>query len=369
MRIDGIVLRFVSPPMAAPFANRWQRMERWTKLLVEIRAEGLSGWGECTAMEAPFYHYETIETAWTIIERHLAPMLVGTDVDGPADMLDRFRDISGHVETIAALEVALHDLIARRDRLPLAVAIGGSLRPVKASATIGVTGDAGELVAAARRAMEAGYHRVKVKIKPGWDTVPLAALKADLPEMPVLADANGAYGPEALDHLSTFDRFGLMLLEQPLAAHNWKAYASLQARLDTTICLDESIHTMEDVDELLDRRAARAVNLKVGRVGGLTAARAMHDRLMAAGIGCFTGAKFETGVGRWTNIALATLPGMTYASDVAESARYFRPDITATEVELVAPGMVAPLDAPGIGTVPEAERLSRYTTRVLRIGD
>jgi hypothetical protein len=231
----------------------------------------------------------------------------------------------------------------------LAVRIGGAIRPVKASATIGVTGSVADLLAAARRAEDGGYHRIKVKIKPGWDVEPLSALRTELPHMPVLADANGAYGPEDLDHLAGFDRFGLMLLEQPMAAHNWKAYAALQSRLDTTVCLDESIHTMEDVDDLLERRAARAVNIKVGRVGGLIRARAIHDRLAAEGIGCFTGAKFETGIGRWTNIALATLPGMTYPSDVAESARYFAPDITTLPVELTGRGLVAPLDAPGLG--------------------
>ncbi|MAM72372.1 o-succinylbenzoate synthase [uncultured Tistrella sp.] len=369
MRIDEIVLRFVTPKMVAPFANRWQRMERWTKLIVEIRSDGLSGWGECTAMESPFYHYETIETAWHIIERHLAPMLVGHEIEGPEDMLDRFRDVAGHVETVAALEVALHDLLARGDGVPLAVRIGGDVRPVKASATIGVTGSVADLLAAARRAEDGGYHRIKVKIKPGWDVEPLSALRTELPHMPVLADANGAYGPEDLDHLAGFDRFGLMLLEQPMAAHNWKAYAALQSRLDTTVCLDESIHTMEDVDDLLERRAARAVNIKVGRVGGLIRARAIHDRLAAEGIGCFTGAKFETGIGRWTNIALATLPGMTYPSDVAESARYFAPDITTLPVALTGRGLVAPLDAPGLGTEPDPVQLARVTTRILRIGD
>lgn len=367
MRIDEIVLRFVSPPMAAPFENRWQRLERWTKLIVELRAGDQRGWGECTAMESPFYHYETIETAWTVIERHLAPMLVGREIDAPTDLLEIFANVNGHLETIAALEVAAWDLFARAEGKPLAEMLGGKRAPVKASATVGVTDNVAELVEQVAAAAEAGYHRVKVKIKPGWDKVPLAALSANLPDMPVLADANGAYGPDAIDHLASLDRFGLMLLEQPMKAHNWKAYADLQARMETPVCLDESVHTMEDVETLIEMKAARAVNLKVGRVGGLARARAMHDRLRDAGIGTFTGAKFETGIGRWTNIAFATLDNMVYPSDVAESARYFREEITAEPVRLTGPGLVEPANVPGFGPAPAADALNRFTVRIARL--
>ncbi|HVB41350.1 MAG TPA: o-succinylbenzoate synthase [Streptosporangiaceae bacterium] len=342
MRIDRVILRMVTAKLSTPFENRWQRFETWTKVVVQADSGSASGFGECTAMETPYYNYETIETAWHILERYLAPLaLAGED----------WAVVNGHEEAKGALECALADLRARVAGQPLCVRIGGALRPVRAAATVGIEHSAHALLGAVRTASAAGYGRVRIKIRPGWDIEPVRLVREAFPAVPLIADANAAYGAADLDHLSKLDDLGLLALEQPFGQFMIETSAALQARMTTAICLDESVKSAADTARALRARACRIVNIKVGRVGGLAEAVRIHDLCAEHGITNFVGAKYELGLGRWTNLALATLPNMTLPSDVGPSHRYYVDDGADPTLEFTRPGWVSPLPAPGIGAV------------------
>lgn len=365
MKIDSIVLRFVKIPLRTPFSNRWQYFEEWTKLIVEVRSEGHSGYGECTAMETPYYRYETIETCWLVIEKYLGPMLLGKAFTHPREVGTFFSHTRGNHEARAALECACWDLYGRLHQTPLYQLVGGQRRSVKSGATIGVRDSEDKLIQDVEEAVKAGYHRVKVKIKPGWDTRPLEAIKSTFPNLAVLADANGSYSQLDSGHLESFDRFKLMCLEQPFPPRALYETAKLQSRMETPIGLDEGVESLDEIEQIIQLKAAQIVNLKIGRVGGISEAIKIHDTCKEAGIPIFIGAKYEMGIGRWTNIALATLDNVLYPSDVGASDRYFQQEIVNDVVKLVSPGSVQPLDQPGFGSTICWDKLNHYTLKQL----
>lgn len=368
MRVTSISLRLVKLPLVKPFSNRWERFESWTKLIVQVTNEdGLSGWGECTAMETPYYNSETIDTAWLLIEKFLSPRLLGKELAAPTDVATSFSDICGNEEARGALEVACWDLFARSRNVPLFQLIGGQAREVESGATIGVEDDAAKLLAAVQVAVDAGYSRIKLKVKPGWDLEPLSVIRRAHAKLKIVADANGSYSPADLDKLLALDRFELLFLEQPFGIHHWPSFARLQARMGTPLCLDESIKCVADVEQLLELKAARAVNIKLGRVGGMAESLRIYRRCRDEGLGIFIGAKYESGIGRWTNIALATLPNVAFPSDVAASDRYFRTDTVIDPVRLVAPGRVAPLSGAGFGSNVDFAEMDKQTTCLKRL--
>jgi O-succinylbenzoate synthase len=367
VKIESLVLHVVQLPLRDVFENRWQRLATWTKLLVEVQADAGVAFGECTAMETPYYCPETIETVEHVITRHLAELLLGFEFAHPNEIAPRLAIVSGHHEAKGVLESACWELYARGRGEPLHRVLGGSTRLVASGATVAVGKDLDRLLEGVAEARARGYGRVKLKVKPGWDEVPLAAVRAAHPDLAILADANGGYDPRDVEHVARLARFAPIVLEQPFPASAWLASAALQRRIDVPVCLDEAITCTDDVALMLHLGAARMVNLKIGRVGGLGPAIQIHDRLHEAGIPAMVGAKFETSLGRRTNIALATLPNIRYPSDVSESARYFTHEITTVPVTLAAPGMVQPLDAPGFGGEIDRAVLARHTVRTLRI--
>jgi O-succinylbenzoate synthase len=351
MRIERIVLRLVKAMLSQPFENRWQRFEAWTKLIVQLDAGPVSGFGECSAMETPFYNYETTETAWHIVERYLAPMVLATGDAAP----EEWRHINGHEEAKGAVDSALWDLRARAADRPLCVELGGRVRPVTVGATIGIESSVDALVEAAARAYDHGYRRVRIKIRPGWDLVPVHAVRAAFPDLPVIADANAAYSPADAERLRQLDDLDLLAIEQPFGRSMIDATVQLQHNMRAPICLDESVKSLAELQAFVRRTACRMVNIKVGRVGGLTEAIRIHDLCHDEGIPAFVGAKYDFGIGRWTNLALATLPGITLPSDVGPSARYYFHDGAEPTVEPHRPGLVQPLNAAGIGAIPTGD--------------
>lgn len=367
MKVDRIVLRFVRIPLKLEFQNRWQRIRNWTKLIVELRSGDAVGYGECMAMETPYYSYETIDTACWVITRWLAEPMLQSDFDHPGQVAQAFSLINGHREGKAALECAFWDLWSRAHSLPLCEAIGGRRRPVCSGATVGIQDDLDTAIRLAGAAVAAGYTRLKVKIKPGWDREPLQAVRAAFPEVTILGDANGAYGEGDMDWLASLERFAPIILEQPFPASAWTHFAALQARTSTPICLDESIGDLEDLEQMIHFRAGRLVNIKIGRVGGIAQAVRIHDRCAQAGIPVFVGSKAEMGIGRWVNIALATLDNVRYPSDVAASERYFTSEIVRDPVTLKGPGVVEPLPGPGFGTEIDCASLLEHTVRTVSL--
>lgn len=356
MAVERVRLRLVTARLTHPFENRWQRYHTWTKLQVEV--EGGAGDGtavgraECSAMETPFYNYETIETAWYVIERFLAPMLLEAGSSDPVACMRLWREVNGHEEAKAAVETALWDLQAKLRGRPLCEELGGSVRPVPAGATLGIEPTIDELVAGVARVARDGYRRVRLKIMPGWDVDPVREVIAAFPDLPVIADANAAYDETALDHLTGLDDLGMLALEQPFPRHLLHTTAELQERVRTPVCLDEQVHSLREVREAADLGACRMVNIKAGRVGGLGEAVRVHDFCADAGIPTFVGAKWDQGVARWTNIALATLPNMTEPSDVGTSDTYYLDDGAEPRVVFDTPGWVLPGTRPGSGAEP-----------------
>lgn len=368
MRIDAVVLRLVRATLRNPFENRWQRYEKWTKLIVEVRGEGAVGLSECSAMETPFYSYETIETAWYVLEQYLCPMLLAQSFTSLAELRSRWELVCGHEEAKGAIECAVWELLARVAGQPLHRQLGGDARRVTAGATVGIQSSPDELVLRVAEAHADGYGRVRIKIRPGWDAIPVAAVRASLPHVPLMADANGAYGADDLDHLTAFDRFGLLALEQPFPRGLEHVSAELQSRLSTPIALDESIGSADDVQRMVKLGSGRIVNVKIGRVGGLDEAKKVHDVCADQGVPTFVGAKWDLGVARWTNIALATLPNMTLPSDVGASDRYYVDDIVSIPVAVSGPGLVEPLSGAGIGTDLRLDRPSVDVVRSIGLG-
>lgn len=349
MRPERIVLRLVKATLARPFENRWQRYHTWTKLVLRVDADGASGHGECAAMETPFYHYETIETAWYVTEKYLAPRLLAGGVADPAGAQRVWAEIDGHEEAKGGLEGALWDLRARAAGRPLCEELGGSVRAVPAGGTAGIEPTVDALLENVARLRDAGLLRVRVKIRPGWDIEPLRALHDAFPGYPVIADANAAYGAEHLDLLAGLDAFGLMAVEQPFPREELDATAELQRRLCTPVCLDEQVHSVTEMRQAHRAGAGRMVNIKVGRVGGLLSALRIHDFCRAECVELFVGGKWEQGLGRWCALALATLPGMTVPSDVGPSRMYYADDGADHPVEFGEPGWVTPSRRPGLG--------------------
>jgi O-succinylbenzoate synthase len=357
MVIDGIALRLVRATLTRPFENRWQRYHTWTKLVIEVTSDGVSGFSECAAMETPFYNYETIETAWFITERYLAPILLREQSTDPVAAQRAWADINGHEEAKAGVEGALWDLRARQAGRPLCEELGGTVRKVPVGATAGIEASLDELLHHIDALQDKGFQRVRVKIRPGWDSEPLREIHAAFPDLAVIADANAAYTEEDVDLLDGIDEFELMALEQPFARDLLDTSTALQARITTPICLDEQVHSLRELQQALRVDAGRMVNVKVGRVGGLFEALRIHDFCFSEGIDMFVGGKWEQGLGRWCAVALATLPGMTLPSDVGPSSHYYLADGVDHPLEFSEPGWVTPATRAGLGVLlsPDAE--------------
>lgn len=332
-------------------------------VLVRVNADGLTGWGEVTCGEEPFYSHETPETAWHILRDFLIPWTLEKGWTSAAELAVRFRPVRGHNMAKAALENALWDIEAQQKEMPLAKLIGGTLAEIPCGVSIGIQNSVGELLEKIQRELEAGYQRIKVKIKPGWDIEVLDRIRREFPRIALMADANSAYTLSDLPHLKEFDRFNLMMIEQPLGWEDLLDHGKLQRELVTPICLDESIHSADDARNAIEIGAAKIINVKLGRVGGFTSARAVHEVCKAKNVPVWCGGMLESGVGRAHNIALSSLPGFTLPGDVSASRRYWKQDIIDPEVTVTSQGTIRVPQTPGLGFTPNLKRIAEITVR------
>ncbi len=363
MRIDRLELRLLRLPLVHFFETSFGRASDKVFVLVRLFGDGLEAWGECVADQAPYYSAETNETAWHVITGFLGPALLGLDVAHPRDVFPAFRAVRGHNMAKAALEMAAWDLYARRQAAPLAHVLGGERARIASGVSIGIQDSFEQLAAKIRGELDAGYRRVKIKIKPGWDVDVVRAVRERFGDIPLMVDANAAYALSDADHLAELDAFGLMMIEQPLDYEDVSDHARLSRRLTTPICLDESIHSPRRAKEAIDAGACRIVNIKPGRLGGFAESIAVHDLCAAAGIPVWHGGMLESGVGRVHNIHLATLPNFTLPGDVAASKRYFVPDLIEPAVEVAADGTIAVPTGPGLGVAVDLDRVAHATLR------
>ena len=332
-------------------------------VLLTLEADGVQGWSECVAGEAPGYSYETTDTAWHVLTRWLLPALVELGEAEDARDLVPAPWLRGHPMARAAVEMALWDLEAKRRMVPLRELLGGVADAVPVGVSIGIQQTDAALIRRMERYLGEGYRRIKVKIKPGRDVDMLRAIRSRFPDAPIMADANSAYSwPADRVSLRAIDEIDLMMIEQPLSHDDLLDHATLQTRLRTPVCLDESIRSRGDARLALRLGSGRIVNIKPGRVGGLASSQAIHDECRAAGWPVWCGGMLESGIGRAHNVALATLPGFTLPGDISNSSRYWEEDIVRPEFKMVDGFMPVP-HGPGIGVVPRTNRIERITTR------
>lgn len=363
MKIEQIELLEIRMPLVHFFETSFGRTTDRRIVLLRARAEGLEGWGEVTCGEMPFYSYETPGTAWHILRDVLIPWALERPWDSPAELAERFRPVRGHNMAKAALENALWDVEAQRKDVPLAELLGGTREEIPCGVSIGIQNSPEQLLEKIHTEVAAGYQRIKVKIRPGWDMEILEAIRKEFPGIRLMADANSAYTLADVGRLKLLDQFDLMMVEQPLGWDDMVDHAQLQRELKTPVCLDESIHSADDARKAIDLGACGIINIKLGRVGGHSAARRLHDLCLARRVPVWCGGMLESGIGRAHNIAMSTLPGFVLPGDVSASRRYWSQDIIDPEVTVSAKGTIAAPRKPGLGYAPNLARIEKLTAR------
>lgn len=364
MIITSVELRQIHLPLVHPFETSFGRTtERHILLVRVVDQDGVVGWGECTAGEGPFYSYEWVETAWPTLRTYLAPFVVGKEINSAAGVWKLMRSVRGHRMAKAAIETAGWDLEARRQGLPLWKHLGGVREEISCGVSIGIQGSPEALIERIEIELAAGYQRIKIKIKPGWDLKIIEEVRKRFPEILLMGDANSAYTLADVPLFKKLDQFGLMMIEQPLAHDDIFDHAELQKQIKTPVCLDESIRTSADAKHAIDLGSCRIVNLKLGRVGGHAEARQVEKVCREHSIPVWCGGMLESGVGRAHNIAMATMEGFTLPGDVSASARYWEEDIIDPPVTVSPRGTITAPDGPGIGFEINLARIDKLTVR------
>jgi O-succinylbenzoate synthase len=363
MKIDGIILRELHLPLVRPFETSFGVTRERRILLAEIHSEGLTGWGECTAGEHPYFSGESTDSAWQVLLHELGPILAAENPEHGGDCPRLFRKVRGNRMAKATLENAIWDLEAQREGLPLASLLGGVRDTIACGVSIGIQSSIPELLDIIEKELAAGYQRIKLKCKPGWDVEVFEKVRHRWPGIMLSCDANSAYRLRDADHLVSFDGFDLLMIEQPLWHDDFYFHSMLQKRIDTPICLDESIRNRRDALAAAEMGSCRIINIKLGRVGGFSEAIAVHNAAQERGVPVWCGGMLESGIGRAHNIALSTLPNFSLPGDVSASARYWKEDIIEPEVSVMPQGEIEVPDTPGRGYDVRYDLIERLTVR------
>jgi O-succinylbenzoate synthase len=350
-------------PLVHFFETSFGRTYSRRMLLLTAHCEGVDGWSECVAGEDPFYCSEWIESCWPTITRYLAPAVLGRSFESAHDCVALFSRVRGHRMAKAAVENALWDAEAKQKNLPLWKILGGTRSEIPCGVSIGIQDSVEQLMEKIQIELSAGYRRIKVKVKPGWDVNVLEKIRSRWADITLSCDANSAYTLDQVEHLRMFDQFNLLMIEQPLWDDDIFYHARLQKELRTAICLDESIVNARSAAAAVETGACRIINIKVGRVGGFTEARKIHDVCQSQKIPVWCGGMLETGIGRSHNIALSTLENFSLPGDVSASKRYWKEDIIDPEVQVSPQGMIAISDQPGTGYRIKEDLIEKLTVR------
>ena len=364
MILTSIELREIRLPLVHFFETSFGRTTERRILLVRVAdKDGAEGWGECTAGEGPFYSDEWTDSAWLTLENFLAPFVIGREVASAGQVFSLFQAVRGHRMAKAALETACWDLEARTKSLPLWKLLGGEQSEIACGVSIGIQDSVAVLLEKIQKEIAAGYQRIKIKIKPGWDANVVETVRQQFPDIRLVGDANSAYTLADASLFREMDRFQLMMFEQPLAYDDIFDHAELQKQIQTPICLDESIRSAEDAQHALDLGSCRIVNLKLGRVGGHSEAKRVEAVCRERSVPVWCGGMLESGIGRAHNIAMSTLAGFTLPGDVSASARYWTDDIIEPAVTITTKGTIIVPDSPGLGFAVDQERIESLTVR------
>jgi O-succinylbenzoate synthase len=363
MKIDAIYLRELNLPLVRPFQTSFGITTDRRVVLAEIHSEGLIGWGECTAGEHPHFSEESVDSCWQVITEELGPMLAVESPENGGECPRIFNLVRGNRMAKATLENAIWDLEAQRKGISLSQLLGGVRETIPSGVSIGIQPSVGELMELIEREVAAGYQRIKLKCKPGWDVEIFERVRHRFPGITLSCDANSAYRLKDADHLASFDSFDLLMVEQPLWYDDFYYHSMLQKRLNTAICLDESIRNRRDALAAIEMESCRIINIKLGRVGGFSEAVAVHNAAYERGIPVWCGGMLESGIGRSHNIALSTLENFSLPGDVSASKRYWAEDIIEPEVTVSARGEIVIPDTPGRGYEVRTDLVERLTVR------
>jgi len=363
MKIEAITLREIQMPLVHFFETSFGRIHSRRILLVQVQCDGVGGWAESVAGEDPFYSSEWIDSAWITLKHFLAPALLGKSIDSARDSVPLLARVRGHRMAKAALENAIWDAEARQKQLPLWKLLGGKQREIPCGVSIGIQDSLEQLLEKVETELAAGYRRIKIKVKPGWDLHALERIRSRWADIVLSCDANSAYTLNEMEHLRKFDQFNLLMIEQPLWNDDIYYHARLQRELRTAICLDESIENVRDAAQALETGACRIINIKVGRVGGFSEAQKVHDVCLANHAPVWCGGMLESGIGRAHNIALSTLENFRLPGDVSASKRYWKQDIIEPEVQVTPQGTIRVSDEPGTGYRVLEDRIEKLTVR------
>ncbi len=368
MNIERIELFHIRIPLVAPFETSFGVTAERESILARVTADGVTGWGESVADADPGYSYETVTTNWHVMTGYLIPALFSAPIADPREAPARFGRVRGHNMAKATLEAALWDIAAQQAGLSLRDYIGAVTGRamndrVVVGVSIGIQPTTEKLLERIERFLQYGYLRIKMKIKPGRDLQDVRAARAAFPDQMLMVDANSAYTLKDADLFRQMDDLNLLMIEQPLGYDDIYEHSKLQPQLKTPICLDESIHTPDHARMAIELGACKIINIKQGRVGGLTHAIAVHDICEAHGVPVWCGGMLETGIGRALNLALAALPNFKLPSDLSASNRYYNPDVIEPAFEINADGTLSVPSGLGLGVNVVSERLSKITLR------
>lgn len=362
--IEQIRLRQIEMPLVHFFQTSFGRTYSRKIILVEVIAGGVSGWGEVTAGENPFYNEEWTDSCWPLLRDYVAPRVLGHEFASAAEVGARSEHIRGHFMARGGLEAACWDLEARQLGIPLYRAIGGGARKqIECGVSIGIQDSVDQLLNKIDTEVNAGYRRIKIKIAPGWDIEVIREVRKRFPDILLMGDANSAYRLSDWEMLAALDEFNLMMIEQPLAHDEIIDHAELQAKLKTPICLDECIRSAHQAEQAIRMQAGRIINIKLGRVGGFAEAKRVHDVALKHNIPVWCGGMLESGIGRAANIALSTLPNFVLPGDVSASKRYWKQEVITSPVEVSADGLITVPEGPGIGFEVDRAFLESITVR------
>src|SRR5579863_5913553 len=363
MKIEAVTLREIQMPLVHFFETSFSRTYSRRILLVTVHCEGVDGWGESVVGEDPYYSSEWIESAWPTLKHYLIPSLLGKRIDSGRECPALLAKVRGHRMAKAALENALWEAEAVQKKQPLWKLLGGTRSEIPCGVSIGIQDSVEQLLDKIQVELAAGYRRIKVKVKPGWDVNVLERIRSRWPDITLSCDANSAYTLDQVEHLRAFDQFKLLMIEQPLWNDDIYYHARLQKELRTAICLDESIVNVRSAAFAVDTGACRIINVKVGRVGGFSEALKIHDLCHANKIPVWCGGMLESGIGRVHNIALSTLQNFSLPGDVSASKRYWKEDIVDPEVEVTKDGFIPVSDAVGTGYRVKEDFIEKLTVR------
>ena len=367
MRIEQIDLSPVRLPLVRPVQTSSSRKEHLDHILVRIlTSDGVAGWGECASPSDPFYCPETVETCWHLLHDFLSPMVLGRDWSTIAELASLYHLVKGNAFARSGLEMACWDALGRAQGKSISAMLGGTRTEILSGVSLGIEPDLEALLKQIGQFVSEGYRRIKLKIGPGWDVDVVRRVRQHFPDIPLQVDANSAYTLADIATIRALDAFDLLLIEQPLGHDDIIDHARLQAQFRTPLCLDESIHSVDDARKALDLGACRVINIKVSRLGGLLEARRVHDHCHDRGVPVWCGGMHEFGIGRAANLALASLPGFTLPGDISGSDKYYRQDIVEPPI-LARNGTLTVPDGPGLGVEPVLDVIARHTLRTTTI--